>query len=560
MADDNKDNPAPDLWSGIDSDESGSGELSTDFSFTFDTVPDTIQAADAPPGENSPTAAAAASADEDIASDDSAEDGDPNLSDVPDDALVNQSSAIQIGTGHSGIVSNDEWDVAATGSGLDAQNAAAESTSESNGFADFPDPTDGGDFPSLASDVSDETSQGINVEDPDAADSGANDDPWGSTESAEEKADENGEDFQPEPDAIQDAAAFGGLPTDEDSDFSTAGSQVASMAATASVKKKTKSSRAARAKPGGIGQMIGVVLGGLMALPITYAILIWGFQKDPFKLAKLVPPEVAFLLPQKFQPGYTKPANDSVESRKKGSPLDNLPTGVGGVTETVPASGEEEDGMDSKPANPAGGSVASGSGGNGQGQAVAPSAPEPLDLSQLTAAVKKASAASVMLADLDDPADPKRKKMLVGWYKSLATVGEELVMLETVAADAGQPLEQVPAAVIELSAQIAANGAIVKDLSKLGKMWLEKRPSNGVAILATLEASRQVGPYWCSQVSLASAESRKISIISRTQPLAVTGDQIIVLGVLLDGDVIWSGDCRQLQAEQVKPPTVEDLF
>ena len=332
------------------------------------------------------------------------------------------------------------------------------------------------------------------------------------------------------------------------------------MAATVSVKKKTKSSsRAARAKPGGIGQMIGVVLGGLMALPITYAILIWGFQKDPFKLAKLVPPEVAFLLPQKFQPGYTKPANDSVESGKKRSPLDNLPTGVEGVMETVPASGDE-DGMDSKPANPAGGSVASGGGGNGQGQAVAPSAPEPLDLSQLTAAVKKASAASVMLADLDDPADPKRKKMLVGWYKSLATVGEELVMLETVAADAGQPLEQVPAAVIELSAQIAANGAIVKDLSKLGKMWLEKRPSNGVAILATLEASRQVGPYWCSQVSLASAESRKISIISRTQPLAVTGDQIIVLGVLLDGDVIWSGDCRQLQAEQVKPPTVEDLF
>jgi len=78
---------------------------------------------------------------------------------------------------------------------------------------------------------------------------------------------------------------------------------VGAAAAVAAPKKPARSaSRPKPAKQGGLGQMIGVVLGGLMALPITYATLIWGFGKDPFKFTKNVPPDLAFLLPENSSP------------------------------------------------------------------------------------------------------------------------------------------------------------------------------------------------------------------------------------------------------------------
>jgi len=83
----------------------------------------------------------------------------------------------------------------------------------------------------------------------------------------------------------------------------------------------------AKKKGSGLGQMVGVVLGGLMALPITYAILIWGFQKDPFKLGKQVPSQLAFLLPQKLQPGYKPPSKAGAGPSLDAAPsLDDLPS------------------------------------------------------------------------------------------------------------------------------------------------------------------------------------------------------------------------------------------
>lgn len=54
----------------------------------------------------------------------------------------------------------------------------------------------------------------------------------------------------------------------------------------------------ARRKSGGLGQVAGIVGGGAMSIPIVVGILLWGFQRDPFGAAKVLP---SFLLPQKFR-------------------------------------------------------------------------------------------------------------------------------------------------------------------------------------------------------------------------------------------------------------------
>ena len=58
-----------------------------------------------------------------------------------------------------------------------------------------------------------------------------------------------------------------------------------------------------RPRKSGLGPLVGVALGGVAAIPITLAILIFGLGKDPLGVTKAVPSQVAFLLPQKFRPG-----------------------------------------------------------------------------------------------------------------------------------------------------------------------------------------------------------------------------------------------------------------
>lgn len=53
-----------------------------------------------------------------------------------------------------------------------------------------------------------------------------------------------------------------------------------------------------RRASGGLGQVAGIVGGGVMSIPIVVGILLWGFQRDPFGAAKVLP---SFLLPQKFR-------------------------------------------------------------------------------------------------------------------------------------------------------------------------------------------------------------------------------------------------------------------
>jgi hypothetical protein len=398
---------------------------------------------------------------------------------------------------------------------------------------------------------------------------------------------------------------------------------------------------AAKKKGGGLGQMVGVVLGGLMALPITYAILIWGFQKDPFKLGKQVPSQLAFLLPQKLQPGYKPPRKAGAGPSLDAAPsLDDLPSVDEASLSTTPeaeaaaaeptgkpaeAAASEQPAEPAEPAEPepmkteavAGSPAESAAPATAEtsrpaesaqpasevtGKAVASddafvapptmpaasslaalpptdalsgldaliadaaampapaavAAPSPLpqlDLTGVEMAAERATEAFEALDAMTDPVSPDRDRLLVVWYKRLARLGEELARLETMAADSGRPLSPTPAAAADLLDRVCVSETAVADLDRLGGMWLtsQKQRADGVSLVVTLGASRQVGPYWSTRGVVAGGQEdgsdRSLSIISRLAPPADTGDRVVVSGVMFDGDAVWAADMRPVAVQ-----------
>jgi len=379
-------------------------------------------------------------------------------------------------------------------------------------------------------------------------------------------------------------AAVEPQPGDEGQGLAAAGTAAAAVAAA------PKPRPANRKQGGGIGQIIAIVLGGAMAIPITYAILIWGFQRDPFKLAGMVPEQVAFLLPERLQPGFTKSGGPALDAR---SALDNLPAVADAPRSVVePPSGDDAPPPASAPpaaavegeppvtatetrskmpadapAEPQEAEVAStpplppdelAPAPKRPAEPVAPPEPEPLDLAALEAAVNAASAAFDELTAAD-PEAPDRRKLLVAWYKRLAAAAEQLVLLEKVATDSGRSLGDATAAIDPLAAAIAADPTVQGDLSRLSGMWLgsKKRAADGAMLLATFDGARQVGPYWSMLITVAGVEPLTVNAIARAKPQAEPGERVLVTGVVFDGDVVWATDCRPLAR---KPAPAEDLF
>jgi len=580
---DDKDESAPDPWAGIDDD--AAGQSADGFSFSFDAASE-ITDQPGPPAADEGVAAAdegAAAADDvsawlsepsaDAVSEaplaifppEDVEDGDRAIpetivlgsppADMMFEAIESEdlhheapgmaeppagSSHVEVGTGFSGIVSPSEVD-----------------------------PTSG----AMAAD-----------EWPEALDMDA------ASETRESTLDDFATDDQPSFDAsgfdgVSDLGEAVAPGVEELQDEAVGAADAVAVAATVAA---AKPRAPARKQGGGIGQLIAIVLGGVMAIPITYAILIWGFQRDPFKLAGMMPEQVAFLLPQKLQPGFRKSGGPKLDAP---SALDDLPN-VADTPEppTEPAAGDDL-------AAPAGDLAAAAIEGEPvvadapkkmpadasvedpatepvpppeppqeefalaptrPAEPPAPPEPEPLDLSALEAAVGEASAAFDELT-LADPEAPDRKKLLVAWYKRLAAAAEQLVLLEKVAVDSGRPLGDAAAALDPLSAGIAADEGLQKDLARLSGMWLgsKKRAVDGAMLLATFDGARQVGPYWSMLVTVDGVEPLSVNVISRTEPTLEPGERVLVTGVVFDGDVVWATDCRPL-AKKAAP--VEDLF
>lgn len=449
-----------------------------------------------------------------------------------------------------------------------------------------------------------------------------------------------------EPEAVE-AIAFASVEREDEQaeediiDFGTAAGAITQAAAAAdgeTVPVNAKVGSADQGKPrkrGLLGQLLGVVLGGFLAIPIVLGILIglmWMGWNDTVGIRRLLPEQLSFLLPQAKNAvavGTTSgpdlgaaptlnelsASDDAVavaEEASTPSP-DAEPAADATVSPVVTeesAATETAAALDSLAALPAAPPmtdepaelVADGAAVTNEPPpvaaptaavvtepalddvaAIAPPAtdalapakdvappaanipvvpePEPLDLGGLEATVAEATAALDAVEAVADPTDPVRKTLLVDWYKRLARVAQELATLEHRAADSGRPLTATPAMAAGLGGRILAAPDLADDLARLARNWLtySRRDGDGVVMPATFSGSRRVGPYWCSRVSIAEAggASRELSVISRIEPTALPGDAVIVMGLVMDGGVLWASELLSAAAASAPAAAAE---
>ena len=105
-------------------------------------------------------------------------------------------------------------------------------------------------------------------------------------------------------------------------------------------------------KKSGLGGLIGIVAGGLLAIPLTLGILLWGLGRDPFGLANLVPQSLAFLVPAELRPaGFEPPVAMTVAEplRQLDGPTAAEPVLVDAVVVPDEASAAAATGTDAEP-------------------------------------------------------------------------------------------------------------------------------------------------------------------------------------------------------------------
>lgn len=251
---------------------------------------------------------------------------------------------------------------------------------------------------------------------------------------------------------------------------------------------------------------------------------------EPLVAAAAAEPEPEVPQPDAAAAGHVEPAPPPIVAETE-------------VVESAPAAGDLA-AIVSRPALPAEPAVASSA-----AAVVDPSPLEPpLDLGGLETAVEAAAAALDEVKAAPDPADPVRKVRLVKWYRQLALVAQELAAVEHRAAESGHPLAEPPAPAVDLGEGLLSMPEVRGDLPRLARNWLtySRREVDGVVLPATFAGGRRVGPYWCSRVTIVEAgdTTRELTVISRAEPVAVPGDAIMVMGLVMDGGVLWATDLR----------------
>lgn len=488
--------------------------------------------------------------------------------DDPEASGVSHASRVQIGTGRSGIVSPS--DVVSAASSGDARpflavNAdAPQSDAKNAGSADGPPAADAGP---VADDgrAADEWRDIIaSVRDDVPSESVGFGGFLGGTETIDPATADS---YHGDSQGIDESHG-------EPIDLGSLGMAAAPSIATSTI---VTSARPEGAKKGGLGQLLGVVLGGLLAIPVTLAILLYGFQRDPFQIAPRVPDAMRFLLPSRFRPVDTD--RRMVASPNAAGPrtLDQLPASRLPTAEPVEAAGEggtAADGVRSMdgPAEPEVAMLEPADGGGEAPTGIAVADPlddvrivvEPvpvehagamddhvrgeqrIDFSLVDSAVAAAISATENLAAPDDGDPSARDQALVGWYRRLSVVADELAKVERRTIEAARPGSEVVDTFAELSRRLS--GRRFDDLELLGAMWLasEKRPSEGAMLVATLETAHPVGPWWGGRLAVAGDTPRTLSFLARSAPRAEPGQRVIVVGVLGDTGTIWAVDIGPL--------------
>ena len=360
------------------------------------------------------------------------------------------------------------------------------------------------------------------------------------------------------------------------------------------------------ARGGGLGQLVGVVAGGLLAIPVTLAILIWGLGRDPFQLTRQIPESASFLLPAKFRPGQREarrvgavggptldasrtldqlptagiPADAAgnimpdVTTAVPAEPLENIPDGPRGVEDGLPMPGDEPPITDTPAATVSMESatlekerldvvpehdVAIDLNSSALVALTVPSPPgidaapvRTVDLATLEEALARATIAT---AEVDLPAgsgNPEaRDHALVAWYRSLSEVAARLAGAERASMEAGLSETAGLDRYVDFRRELlggmdnAQSSTRLNELADLGEMWLGsvRRPSDGTIVVGVLEDVHGVGPWWGGRIALVGEPPKSVTFMSRNAPAAAPGDKVMAAGVLADAATMWMVDC-----------------
>ncbi len=371
-------------------------------------------------------------------------------------------------------------------------------------------------------------------------------------------------------------------------------------------------------KSGQVGQMIGVIAGGVLAIPIVLAILIWGFGRDPFQLTPLVPESLAFLLPASLQPGggsagelslaaaladaevvteeaaagpaATEPATEEPATEEPATEelaTEELATALAMeelaseelASEADLLEPEPTDLVVLEPAEPAAlGNdplTAMIDAAEEEPVAIVPPAlalepePEPLDLTGLEERIAGVLAALDAVAAVpEDPANPDdkvRRRRLAACYRALTGYAEELAALEELAVASARPFGPAAEQAALVRRSLADHPDVISLLPLLSRDWFNysKRSGDGVVTAGTLVDTRPLGPSWrsrlaCTLPGLASAI--EIIVLSRTEPAVVPGELAVVAGLAVDETVVWAADIAAAPAAAAAEPAAVDIF
>lgn len=276
------------------------------------------------------------------------------------------------------------------------------------------------------------------------------------------------------------------------------------------------------------GSVIGVIVGGLLALPIVLVILLWGFRRDDFGVARMLPEPLAFLLPAELRV-------PRLPLGPEPPPMPRLPQdGFMGDTPDVAAAGVDPPMTTDAVADPGPASTL-------------PEDPllDAADLALLEMATARAGVMLTSVIDVpDDAPDEMRKRALVDWYKSLAAVGEQAAAAEQVITDAGRSAAAVTRPLTSMVQQIVELPGVAEELATLARQWMQatKRDAEGVVLPGTLLDVRRVGGVWVSTVRGGDDDATPVTVtaMSRQRPTMPAGSAVVAVGVVVAGDVIWA--------------------
>lgn len=300
-----------------------------------------------------------------------------------------------------------------------------------------------------------------------------------------------------------------------------------------------------------VGSLVGVIIGGLMAVPIVGAILLWGFRRDDFGVARWLPNELAFLLPAELRPPRF-PQDVSSPDETPGMSGENL-AGLETGAEAMTSPNVQPDGSVGASPETAGG-VIDEFGGKERERSPEDALLDTADLALLEMATARAGVMQGNLLELPDDAPEEMQKVArVDWYKSLAAVGEEAARAERIMLDGGRSAEPVAGPVIRLVDGIAKEPVAVEELAGLARQWMlaTKRDLQGVVYPGRVLDVRQVGTVWASTLQAVGdgSQALEVTALSRYRPKLPAERQVVAVGVIVAGDVIWAAAWGDLEAD-----------